>query len=150
MLEELHDYDHSTEFADLKRGGFLDPRSLVIMMDRLLPEDRTIVTDVGHFFGFPATYMSVPQAGRYIPAVDFGAVGLGLGTAIGVAIARPMAVTVLFIGDGGLMMSLGDLEIRLRGWKLPILIVVMNDQAYGSELHMLRRWRLREDAAVFA
>jgi thiamine pyrophosphate-dependent acetolactate synthase large subunit-like protein len=118
------------------------------VLDDILPKDRQIVTDVGHFFGFPATYLRAGEGGRYMPAVEFGAVGMGLGVALGAAAARPELTTVLFIGDGGLMMSLPDLDTAART-KAHLVIIVMNDGAYGSELHMLRNWKMAEDAAVF-
>jgi len=55
---------------------------------------------------------------------------------------------VLFDGDGSLMMHVQELEtIRRHG--LRILIVVMNDAAYGSEVHKLRSEGMSEDGAVF-
>jgi hypothetical protein len=55
---------------------------------------------------------------------------------------------VLFDGDGSLMMHVQELEtIKRHG--LNILIVVMNDGAYGSEVHKLRSEQMLEDGAVF-
>ena len=148
VAETIAGFDHGKEFVDQSGPDGMDPRTLVLELDRLLPADRTVVTDVGHFFGFPATYLSRVEAGRYLAVTDFGAVGAGIGAAMGAAIARPEATTVFFVGDGGLLMSLGDLETigRLR---LPVVVVVMNDAAYGSELHMLRAWKLETSAAEF-
>ena len=95
------------------------------------------MTDAGHFFGYPVAYMGVPDGRSFVCGIDFGSIGLGLGLAMGAAVARPERHTILFIGDGGLLMSLGELETAVR-YQLPILIVVMNDAAYGSELQILR------------
>jgi thiamine pyrophosphate-dependent acetolactate synthase large subunit-like protein len=148
LRQTLDDYDVAKEFMDQSEPDAIDPRTLMTVLDNILPKDRQIVTDVGHFFGFPATYLSAGEGGRYMPAVEFGAVGSGLGVAIGAALARPDLATVLFIGDGGLMMSLPDLDTAART-QAHLVIIVMNDGAYGSELHMLRNWKLVEDAAVF-
>src|SRR5262245_58595612 len=51
--------------------------------------------------------------------------------------ARPDKTTVLVVGDGGFLMTLGELETVVRE-DLPIVIVLMNDCAYGAELHFLR------------
>ena len=65
-----------------------------------------------------------------------------------VAAARPDRPVVLFDGDGSLMMHVQELEtIKRHG--LNILIVVMNDGAYGSEVHKLRSEGLPEDGSVF-
>jgi thiamine pyrophosphate-dependent acetolactate synthase large subunit-like protein len=86
--------------------------------------------------GFPAMYMRVDGPRRFRLTVDFSSIGLGLGTALGTAVARRSELSVAFIGDGGLLMSLGDLETAAR-YKVPLLTVVMNDRAYGAERHYL-------------
>jgi thiamine pyrophosphate-dependent acetolactate synthase large subunit-like protein len=55
---------------------------------------------------------------------------------------------VLFDGDGSLMMHVQELEtIRRHG--LNILVCVLNDGAYGSEIHKLRSIGLSDEGAVF-
>ena len=55
---------------------------------------------------------------------------------------------VLFDGDGSLLMHVQELEtIKRHGLK--ILIVVLNDGAYGSEIHKLRAEGLDDKGAVF-
>lgn len=147
VAASLRDFDVTTEFVDQSEAARIDPRTLVTTLDSLLPKDRQIVTDVGHFFGFPATYLKGGKGGSYMAAVEFGAVGSGLGVALGAAAARPELTTVLFVGDGGLLMSLPDLETVART-KPNLVIVVMNDAAYGSELQMLRNRTLPEEAAL--
>jgi thiamine pyrophosphate-dependent acetolactate synthase large subunit-like protein len=67
---------------------------------------------------------------------------------MGVAAARPDRTVVLFDGDGSLMMHVQELEtIKRHG--LNILVVVMNDGAYGSEVHKLRSEGMPEDGSVF-
>ena len=68
---------------------------------------------------------------------EFASIGLGFGTALGVAKAAPEATTVLFIGDGGFVMTMSELETAARE-DLPLVVIVMNDCAYGAELHLLR------------
>jgi len=64
----------------------------------------------------------------------FQAVGLGLASAIGAAVARPDRLTVAALGDGGALMGLSELETVCR-LGLRMLIVVYNDAAYGAEVH---------------
>jgi thiamine pyrophosphate-dependent acetolactate synthase large subunit-like protein len=79
-------------------------------------------------------YLEPPDARSWVFVNAFQAVGLGLGVAIGSAVARPDRVTVLAIGDGGLLMSLTELETAAR-LGLPLLIVAYDDAAYGAEVH---------------
>src|SRR5258706_4975787 len=90
---------------------------------------------------------SRPQE-KFLTIREFGAIGNGISFAMGVAAARPDRTVVLFDGDGSLMMHVQELEtIRRHG--LRILIVVMNDGAYGSELHKMRSEGMTEEGSVF-
>jgi thiamine pyrophosphate-dependent acetolactate synthase large subunit-like protein len=111
-----------------------DPRSLVDRLDELLPAERTLAVDSGGFMGWGPMHIAVPDPAGLVYAQGFGAVGVGLGTALGAAVARPDRLTVLVIGDGGLLMSLGELAAAVHH-RLPVLIVVMNDAGYGAEIH---------------
>jgi thiamine pyrophosphate-dependent acetolactate synthase large subunit-like protein len=123
--------------ADASSDDGLDPRALSRTVAELLPTDRTLVVDGGHFMGFPSMDIGVTDPSRYVFTLDFGSIGLGLGAAIGAAVAHPDRVTVAAVGDGGLMMSLGELDTAVR-YELPLLVVVYNDEAYGAEMHFLR------------
>jgi thiamine pyrophosphate-dependent acetolactate synthase large subunit-like protein len=123
-----------TPFADAGTADQIDPRALSLALDALLPAERTVATDSGHFMGFPAMYLRVPDAQGFTFTQAFQAVGLGLATAIGAAIARPDRLTVAALGDGGALMALPELETVAR-LGLRMLIVVYNDAAYGAEVH---------------
>lgn len=116
--------------------GGADPRGICRALDAVLPRERVLVTDAGHFFEAPIAELSVPDADAFLWTAGFGAIGCGLGTAIGAAVARPDRLCVLFIGDGGLMMNLGDLDTAVRAG-IRLLVVVMDDAAYGAEVKHL-------------
>ncbi len=127
--------------------GMLDPRQVVEALEKALPQEWEMVNSGGHCSWFFAQMPSRPQE-RFLTIREFGAIGNGISFAIGVAAARPDRTVVLFDGDGSLMMHVQELEtIRRHG--LNILIVVMNDGAYGSELHKLRSEGMPEDGSVF-
>jgi len=118
--------------------GGADPREAARICDRLLPRDRVVVLGIGHFNGYPAIHVGVVHPDDLVLPWGFGAVGLALPTAIGVAMARPDRTVVVFEGDGGLMMSLPELETAAREG-VRLLVVVCDDGAYGAETYMLRR-----------
>jgi thiamine pyrophosphate-dependent acetolactate synthase large subunit-like protein len=124
----------SESFTDAGTAETIDPRTLSIELERRLPEDRVVALDSGHLTGWPAMYLTVPDARRWVFTNGFQAVGLGLGNAIGAAIARPGAVTVAALGDGGTFMALPELETAAR-LGLRLLVVVYDDRAYGAEVH---------------
>jgi len=121
-------------FEDGSTDGTIDPRVLTLALEELLPARRTVVVDSGHFMGWPAMYLSVPDAAGFVFNQAYQSVGLGLGAAIGAAVARPDRLTVAALGDGGAFMALGELETAAR-LGLPMLIVIYDDAAYGAEVH---------------
>ncbi len=125
----------------------LDPRSVIAALDQVLPKDWMMVNSSGHCSYYPA-HMYQRSSANFLTIREFGAIGNGLSYAIGAAIARPDVPVVLFDGDGGLMMHIQELEtIKRHGLK--ILICVLNDGAYGSEIHKLRVDGASESGAYF-
>jgi len=127
--------------------GLLDPRDVVEALEGALPRDWEMVNSGGHCSWFFAQMPSRPQE-KFLTIREFGAIGNGISFAMGVAAARPDRQVVLFDGDGSLMMHVQELEtIKRHG--LNILIVVMNDGAYGSEVHKFRSEGMPEEGSVF-
>jgi acetolactate synthase I/II/III large subunit len=115
--------------------GRLNPRAVIAELERILPADRSVVMDGGHFMGWAPMYLSAPDPQAMIlVGTAFQSIGLGFGSAAGVSVARPDRTTVFVSGDGGGLMGLADMETFLRTTKRGV-IVVLNDSAYGAELH---------------
>ena len=127
--------------------GFLDPRLVVEGLESALPADWEVVNSSGHCSWFFAQMPSRPNE-RFLTIREFGAIGNGISFAMGVAAARPDRTVVLFDGDGSLIMHVQELE-TIKRHRLNILIIVMNDGAYGSEVHKLRAEGMPEDGSVF-
>ncbi len=121
-------------YQDESSDGQIDPRTLSIALDDLLPAERIVAIDSGNFMGYPAMFLSVPDADGFTFTQAYQSVGLGLATAIGSAIARPDRLVVAALGDGGALMGISELETAVR-LKLPMVIVVYDDEAYGAEVH---------------
>ncbi|MEP6148701.1 MAG: thiamine pyrophosphate-dependent enzyme, partial [Nisaea sp.] len=127
--------------------GLLDPRDVASRLDDALPLDWEAVNSSGHCSYFFAQMPNRPVE-RFHTIREFGAIGNGISFAIGVAAAKPDETVVMFDGDGSLLMHIQELEtIRRHGMK--VLICVLNDGAYGSEIHKLRSEGLSDAGAVF-
>jgi len=146
-LRFLKGFDIARDFEPANTARTVDPRSLGVALEKLLPANRNLVYDAGNFLGI-VPYLSVPGPGHFKLTSDFASIGLGFGTALGVARARPDETTVLVIGDGGFLMTMGELETVVRE-DLPLVIVLMNDCAYGAELHFLKMRELPVAKSVF-
>ena len=146
MAARIRDSKPDSQVVEIE-SGLLDPRDVVDALERALPRDWQLVNSSGHCSWFFAQMPSRPQE-KFLSIREFGAIGNGISFAIGVAAARPKETVVLLDGDGSLMMHVQELE-TLKRHGLNILVVVMNDGAYGSELHKLRAEGMREDGSVF-
>ena len=112
----------------------IDPRTLAIALDDLLPEERIVTSDAGSFTEYSAMYLQVPDDHGYCLPLGFQCIGLSLAASIGAALAQPDRLPVVGVGDGGFMMSLVELDTAVR-LGLPLVVVVYNDSAYGAEVH---------------
>jgi acetolactate synthase I/II/III large subunit len=121
-------------YQDDSEGSLIDPRTLSIRLDDVLPPERIVAVDSGNFMGYPSMFLSVPDDDGFCFTQAYQSIGLGLATAIGAALARPDRLPVAACGDGGFLMAVADLDtvVRLR---LPMLIIVYNDDGYGAEVH---------------
>jgi thiamine pyrophosphate-dependent acetolactate synthase large subunit-like protein len=124
----------SVPYVDDGGEGRIDPRTLSIGLDDLLPAQRTVAIDSGNFMGYPSMFLDVPDAAGFCFTQAFQSIGLGLASALGAAVARPDRVTLAALGDGGFLMSVQELTTAVR-YGLPLLVVVYNDAAYGAEVH---------------
>jgi acetolactate synthase-1/2/3 large subunit len=123
-------------YTDRSTADRIDPRTLSLALAELLPKDRTLVTDGGHFIGWPARYWPVHDPSGFVfTGVSLQSIGLGFAGATGAAAGRADRAVVLAIGDGGALMGLSELDTLIRTAD-SALVVVYDDAAYGAEVHM--------------
>jgi len=121
-------------YDDQGGDGVIDPRTVTIALDDLLPADRVVAIDSGNFMGYPSMFLSVPDERGFCFTQAYQSIGLGLASAIGAALAQPDRLPVAALGDGGALMGVSELETVVR-LGLPMVIVVYDDEAYGAEVH---------------
>ena len=108
---------------------------LLCELDRMLPVPRTVVVDCGLFaFSVVDHIRCAPQA--FIWSADFGAVGMGVAMGLGAALAHPERTCCVFVGDGGFTMSPQEI-ISAVNQGIRIVLVVLDDGAYGAEAYLL-------------
>jgi thiamine pyrophosphate-dependent acetolactate synthase large subunit-like protein len=98
----------------------------------MLPAERQLVIDIGQFMAVPAMHMDIHSPGDLLMPWRLGAIGQALPVAVGAALGKPERLTVLFVGDGGIMTTLAELETASR-CEIPLLVIVIDDGGYGAE-----------------
>lgn len=126
--------DLANQVEQLRDGYSEDgcnPYQLAVTLSEFVAEDAIISVDVGafsHWFdlGFRAKRQTVLASSRW------RGIGFALPAAIGAQLANPGRQVVAVVGDGALLQSMAELTTAVR-YKLPIVIIVVNNEAYDIE-----------------
>lgn len=148
VADALAGFDIRSIYEDQTLPGAMDPRTLLIELDSILPKNRTHVVDAGHHMSLQAEFQTVIDPEAWVWPLDFSSIGSGLAVAFGAALGRRDRPTVLGLGDGGLMMTLGELETAVR-YRIPLTIILIDDSAYGAEVHFMDHDGLPTETAKF-
>lgn len=140
--------NHHSPYPEESSAQYIDPRTVSKAVDEILPGDRVVASDSGHFCGWVPRYLRVPNPKASCLSHSFQSVGLGLASAIGLAVANPGKLAVLGAGDGGFLMSIADLETAIR-LRLRMCILIYNDSSYAAEVHFFRRQGYSVDIVQF-
>jgi acetolactate synthase I/II/III large subunit len=127
----------------------LNPWAVIAAIDDAVSGRAHVVTGVGHFWYFAAPYLSARPGRTFQFGYGFGLIGQGLPLAIGAAVAAgPDHRTVAIEGDGSFLMNPQELQSAVR-FGADLLVLVLNNAAYGSEFHKLAIAGLDPAAGAF-
>jgi acetolactate synthase-1/2/3 large subunit len=102
---------------------------------RRLPAGTRTFFDTGNSWAWATHYYQRPESdGSFRMAMGFGAMGWAIGAAIGSSIANPKVPNVCITGDGAYLMSGQEITTAAQE-KLPVVMVILNDNAYGMIMH---------------
>jgi len=127
--------------------GLLHPMAVIKALEDIIGDDCHIINTSGHSAYYAAHMNQHPQS-HFTVVRDFGAIGNGTSFALGIAAAHPERPIILIDGDGSALMHIQELETMARH-NLKILTIIMNDGAYGSEVHKLRADNVTLAGSVF-
>lgn len=132
LAVRLADYEYAP-YDDLSTDDTVDIKTAILAIEKAVPADRNLVLDGGRFVFDAFTMFHAPDPKSFMITVNYGSIGLGLGHALGAAMARPDRPTLLIAGDGGFMLGcLVDFTTAVRQ-NMDMIVVVFNDDAYGAE-----------------
>jgi acetolactate synthase-1/2/3 large subunit len=129
--------DQKPEAVNYEDGTSIDPRRAArYIQDKLPKDDRILVLDGGHAAMVCVKTFTIPRAENWGLGWDFGAIGQGLGIALGACFARPGKRVTHVTADASFMMNVADFHTAVRH-NLPLTVFVFNDNAVGQEKHDL-------------
>ncbi len=109
---------------------------VVRLSTNLTHNQAVIVTDVGQNQMAAARYARFNQTRSWVTSGGLGTMGFGLPAAIGAKFGAPEKEVILFVGDGGIQMTLQELG-TISQENLPVKIVILNNAFLG----MVRQWQ---------
>ncbi|OWT60194.1 thiamine pyrophosphate-binding protein [Candidimonas nitroreducens] len=119
---------------DLRRvsGDALTLDFASIKLNEALTE-KIVVTDVGRFVRSVWSNLHASKPEYFISPANFAAIGMGIGLAIGSAVAVPDVPVLAVVGDGGFMLGGMNELFTIRTMGLDVITVIINDGTYGAE-----------------
>ncbi|MGN5652713.1 thiamine pyrophosphate-binding protein [Bacillus sp. Brlt_9] len=109
-------------------------KNVLLTLQKCLPSTTRYSIDIGEFMAYVIHHMKVVDIDTYNINVHFGAMGTGIGSAIGSKLAEPGRPVVCITGDGCFFMH-GMEILTAKEYNLPILFVVMNNARLGMVYH---------------
>jgi len=117
-------------------SGEFSPKNIISRINASCDDETIVATDVGQHQMWVAQYYKFEKPRKLIASGGLGAMGFGLGAAIGASIAAGRKRVVLFTGEGSFGMNLTELATAVTQ-NLPITIVILNNGVLG----MVRQWQ---------
>jgi acetolactate synthase-1/2/3 large subunit len=99
-------------------------------LEELAAPDAMFTCDAGNFATWPARFINFKQDQRFIGPTN-GAMGYGVPAGVGAAIAFPGRQAIVFVGDGGMLMTGTEIATAFHHGVAPILLV-FNNAMYGT------------------
>ncbi|MCA0984996.1 thiamine pyrophosphate-binding protein [Halobacillus yeomjeoni] len=109
-------------------------RNVLASLQEKLPQSTRYTIDIGEFMAYVIHHMDVLHEDSFDINVHFGAMGSGIGSALGAKLADPDRLTVSITGDGCFFMH-GMEILTAKEYEIPVLIVVMNNARLGMVHH---------------
>ena len=113
-------------------GSPISPRRCLRELERAMPEDAMVTTDIGNVCSIANSYLRCEQPHSFFAAMSFGNCGYAFPTAMGAKLARPDRPAVAYVGDGAWGMSMAETMTCVRE-SIPVTAVVFNNAQWGAE-----------------
>ena len=113
-------------------GDYLHPRQVLRELEKAMPEDVMVSTDIGNINSVANSYLRFEKPRSFFAAMSFGNCGYAFPTIIGAKVAAPHRPAVSYAGDGAWGMSLMETMTCVRH-NIPVTAVVFHNRQWGAE-----------------
>lgn len=113
-------------------GQYLHPRQVLRELEKAMPEDVMVSTDIGNINSIANSYLRFEKPRSFFAAMSFGNCGYAFPTIIGAKVAAPHRPAVSYAGDGAWGMSLMETMTCVRH-NIPVTAVVFHNRQWGAE-----------------
>ncbi len=131
-------WERSTDVAagsESWSGPGVHPGRTIATLRHVLPDEAILTTDAGNFAGWAARGFRFRRPGTFVGPTS-GAMGYGLPAAIAASLVHRDRPVVALVGDGGLAMTMAELETAVRE-RARVIVVCFDNQRYGT----IRMWQ---------
>ncbi|GAA0226926.1 sulfoacetaldehyde acetyltransferase [Castellaniella daejeonensis] len=138
--QELADWTHERDPFSLdmieeqrkEEGNWLHPRQVLRELEKAMPEDVMVSTDIGNINSVANSYLRFEKPRSFFAAMSWGNCGYAFPTIIGAKVAAPHRPAVSYAGDGAWGMSMGEIMTCVRH-DIPVTAVVFHNRQWGAE-----------------
>ena len=128
-LEMIEEQKGETPFSG---GQYLHPRQVLRELEKALPPDVMLSTDIGNINSVAHSYPRFERPRSFFAPMSFGNCGYAFPTIIGAKVARPDRPAVSYAGDGAWAMSMVETMTCVRHG-IPVTAVVFHNRQWGAE-----------------
>jgi len=138
--KELDDWTHEKDAFSLdmieeqkkEPGNYLHPRQVLRELEKAMPEDVMVSTDIGNINSVANSYLRFEKPRSFFAAMSFGNCGYAFPTIIGAKVAAPHRPAIAYAGDGAWGMSMMETMTCVRH-NIPVTAVVFHNRQWGAE-----------------
>lgn len=128
-LDMIAEQKHERTFNG---GHYLHPRQVLRELEKAMPEDVMVSTDIGNINSIANSYLRFNRPRSFFAAMSWGNCGYAFPAIIGAKVAAPHRPAVAYAGDGAWGMSLMETMTCVRH-NIPVTAVVFHNRQWGAE-----------------
>jgi sulfoacetaldehyde acetyltransferase len=135
--KELDEWAHETDqysmdMINSMESGLLHPRQVLRELEKAMPEDVMVSTDIGNINSVANSYLRFEKPRSFFAAMSWGNCGYAFPTIIGAKAAAPHRPAISYAGDGAWAMSMVETMTCVRH-DIPVTAVVFHNKHWGAE-----------------